>query len=550
MQIYHRINSFLLERFPTLWNTRLIWMLLIGGAVHCLFFVLGYWHLDLDMMKEYNVREHFFKVQYFSVYLICCLMALIYFSFQFFAHNPFRHFYPLPRFYFWRVYGQLSLIMLVFVTVQISFENGIRFKMRKILPAEVLGTQIKAINLAYPFMYESIEQYHIKNRSYPAPFPAEELSNIMIGSDLAKEVVHGIHESKPWVVLNNHVYQFGHTRRDEKDSCRSTRLVTEYVDVASVYGLAEYSLYNFSSLYIESQHTYTNQADRSPQTDSIFFTTIAPQIHQWQKNRDAKAIEHALQDVVDICRQYKISCKFDPAKMAATGLRQDIKEHQQMYTRFNDEFAEAENPPNIEEELNPENLPKEYYSVDLQKFETMVRNVEALESKTGSAQVNTEMAWLWVFLSLIFAYILLMLKYVHIREILIGVVVCGMLIALFSLYYFVALDGSDFLATSFAVAAFLLLIIVCGFAIIWNSKASKSFIVKVFVPLSTALLIIFPIFYACFVEASTYQAANPCFGFETKVYLVDVKPWHFILLELPALQIIFALMKKIQGRAS
>ena len=134
MNFYRKINKYILERFPTMWNTQFVWMVLICLLTHLLYFGLGYSSLNIDVLKKYSVDSLFFTSGYFSFYIIIGILALIFFAFRYYAHNPFRHFYPLSQSYFWKIFSQLFIIFLLFGTVFISFENGARLKARKIAP--------------------------------------------------------------------------------------------------------------------------------------------------------------------------------------------------------------------------------------------------------------------------------------------------------------------------------------------------------------------------------------------------------------------------------
>ncbi|MEQ1553284.1 MAG: hypothetical protein ABL929_03840, partial [Ferruginibacter sp.] len=96
MNLYKKTNTYLLENFPTFWNTRFVWMILIGLCTHILFFGIGYVSLNFEVLKEYGIGNFFFKKGFAVFYIIIGLVSIIYFALKYFAHNPFKNFYPLP----------------------------------------------------------------------------------------------------------------------------------------------------------------------------------------------------------------------------------------------------------------------------------------------------------------------------------------------------------------------------------------------------------------------------------------------------------------------
>nr|WP_156133244.1 hypothetical protein [Capnocytophaga canimorsus] len=42
MKFIHQINQYLLARYPSLWNTKIVWMLCVAFVIHIFFFTVGY----------------------------------------------------------------------------------------------------------------------------------------------------------------------------------------------------------------------------------------------------------------------------------------------------------------------------------------------------------------------------------------------------------------------------------------------------------------------------------------------------------------------------
>ena len=57
-----KINKKLLESYPNIWNTKLVWMLSVALIIHVLFFILGFVSLtDPVSLHERSVDALFFR---------------------------------------------------------------------------------------------------------------------------------------------------------------------------------------------------------------------------------------------------------------------------------------------------------------------------------------------------------------------------------------------------------------------------------------------------------------------------------------------------------
>lgn len=575
MKVYHQINRYLLENFPTLWNTRFVWMVLSGIVLHVLYFTFGYLNLDIEGMQFYTIRSSFFNQSLFGLYLIACLVALIYFGFKYYTHNPFRNFYPIDHFYFWKIFIQLCIIVFVFTTVNVSYESGMKTKLAKIFPKEVREKVRNDINMAYPFLFTDISDYRIENRSYPNPFPLDELSDFVVGYDTVNGIsqYHGIDESKPYINFNGNLYQFGEKEMIDIDSCRTKEVIKSYTDVSSVYGLAEYSLFNFSRLYIQAEvpsgvSIFDRRNYDYDQTQSIDneYNTIAPQIHQMYRNKDVQAVEKTIANLISICKQYGINHTLDAHKIAATVIQQDLNTQTLIHTgMFDYKEMNGENgvtyAPVAEGAAMAEvavaraskgNIEYNYYA-DLPKLSNMITNANTLDNDMGVKYLRTDFVWFWIIFSMSFAFVLIITKYVHFKEILIGAVIAGILCAFFGVVSFLGFfsfnrsDDSGFIA--FGIF-YLMAIISVGIYFMTVKNANKSFAMKWFIPMTSAILLILPLIYGYIYEICKYEVKEKCSDYSSFHHYFDPHPLHILGLELIAIGIIFALLRKIHAKAA
>ena len=56
-----KIDQYLLENYPTIWNTKIIWVLLVNIVIHILFFLMGFLsYINPESLQRSNVISDFF----------------------------------------------------------------------------------------------------------------------------------------------------------------------------------------------------------------------------------------------------------------------------------------------------------------------------------------------------------------------------------------------------------------------------------------------------------------------------------------------------------
>ena len=92
----YKTNQYLLERYPTIWNTRLVWMLLAAVTLHLLFFVFGFFTLtNPEMLQERRVTNLFFENGSIFLSVIISILVVVTWIIYMFKNNAFKNFYPI-----------------------------------------------------------------------------------------------------------------------------------------------------------------------------------------------------------------------------------------------------------------------------------------------------------------------------------------------------------------------------------------------------------------------------------------------------------------------
>ncbi|WP_407556815.1 hypothetical protein [Winogradskyella sp. 4-2091] len=170
-KLIYNINQYLLERYPTIWNTRLVWMLLSALLLHLLFFVFGFFTLtNPEILHDYNIKDIFFKngTVYFTI-MVSVLLLVVWLIYMF-KNNGFKNFYPTSNL---KLFGQfLSYIVIIYScsTFFLSYNYGVKSYIAFKYPDVQVSKEIEIANDMAMFFSENVSDYTIDRRNYPKLF--------------------------------------------------------------------------------------------------------------------------------------------------------------------------------------------------------------------------------------------------------------------------------------------------------------------------------------------------------------------------------------------
>lgn len=167
----YKTNQYLLERFPTIWNTRLVWMLLTAVVIHILFFVFGFFTLsNPEILHERRITSIFFQNGTVFLSSIVSVLLVVAWLIYMFKNNAFKNFYPTTK---TKLFGQfMSYILILFscTTFYLSYNYGIKTYVAKTYPDTKIEKEIAIANDMAMFFSEDVSDYTIDKRRYPKPF--------------------------------------------------------------------------------------------------------------------------------------------------------------------------------------------------------------------------------------------------------------------------------------------------------------------------------------------------------------------------------------------
>ena len=199
MRKINHINQYLLEKYPNIWNTRITWMLLLGFAIHIIFFFIRFVsHSSPETLQHTNAESDYFTSGLIFVHVIISVLMLVGWLVFMLKNNAFKSFYPSSGRKLFLEFFQYFIIAFVSTTFYFSYMTGFRLFINYKYDDEKMDKNISIINRANPFLSQELELYTLDNRKYPKEF-----------SDFYCETnINKIDKNQKYFVYHDRVYQF------------------------------------------------------------------------------------------------------------------------------------------------------------------------------------------------------------------------------------------------------------------------------------------------------------------------------------------------------
>lgn len=169
--IIQNINKTLLEKLPLVWVTRAVWMLLITGLVHALFFTLGFNVFNnTKLLQQYYAEEIYLENGILLLSIVCSVLIIVVWLIVLFRHNAFKNFYPTSV---TQLFASFLIYLVLFLSASsfyVSYVAGYTSFIKGKYPDALMEKQADTANLSAAFLTFHEEDYTIENRRYPAPF--------------------------------------------------------------------------------------------------------------------------------------------------------------------------------------------------------------------------------------------------------------------------------------------------------------------------------------------------------------------------------------------
>ncbi len=153
--MFKNIQKQLLLKYPLLWNTKFIPMLLIGVVMNLIYFIVGYYDGTIDFTGEYYYGNNDDEILGFG-FLLSAIILLVWFWF-YSKNNSFKAFYSKSKNALFYEFLQILTIFILFFNFFIVYKIGVQFHNRSYFSYEEAKKRCEIIGLADIFIDGSFE---------------------------------------------------------------------------------------------------------------------------------------------------------------------------------------------------------------------------------------------------------------------------------------------------------------------------------------------------------------------------------------------------------
>lgn len=151
-----KINKYLLENHPLVWNIRLVWMLGIMVAMHLLFFLIGYFSYFSPVdLHQSNLFDNYLESGFVWIGILLSILIFILWMNQYFKQNAFKSQYPKSNFSLYKEFLIIFLISFLGITQYLSYTKGLETRVAGLKTSEQLEKEIDLTNRAAAFSLQT-----------------------------------------------------------------------------------------------------------------------------------------------------------------------------------------------------------------------------------------------------------------------------------------------------------------------------------------------------------------------------------------------------------
>ncbi len=528
----HKINQYLLENFPTIWNTRIVWMLSISLFIHLIFYALGCVTLtDVELLHERNAKEIYFKngVVFFNIILSTILIViwLIYL----FKNNAFKNFYPTSKVKLFSQFVSYLVIIFFATTFYYSYNAGLKSFINSAYPDDEIANEIEKVNNTAVFFPNPIQKYTLDNLTFPSPFDTLYCEKRIDLIDESLPFIHFLDTYQFYTLSkkteishdkNNITRQVNHKNYlyyDRNDTIITYYFKDKVVDVSSYLKTTAPSYYNFSTTFFVSDdfiddYSYSEEIIGISRKEERL-KNRNKQIYELLNRKDKAEIKQMLVDATSIFEKYHIAKNLDVNKWFELIYKPNNFEITSILrTKKRDKF---ESTYIDREQTEKEKFIKDHttdFYIETDNLHTVYYNIEKIKKENYYEGSIHFFIWLTFILSvMIFIYRITSIKTVLLSLVTMGIlaIFISLLIALRSFMFKGSSSNVEFFASYVSLIIGLLIFII---PIVFLKRIKKN-IVAIFMNISIA---IFPLILLLIVAIiSMHQRVNckELYGYST-----------------------------------
>ncbi len=303
MNFIKKINKYLVEHYPLIWNTRLVWMLGIALLLHVTFFIVGYNYVNTqeDIVAVTNLESFYYDTSVVFVAILLSIIILLVWIIYYLQNNAFKNLYTLKKDTLFTQFCVIFFIFFINTSQFYSFNAGLKLKIKNKFDWQEIDTDIKEFNKLSLFLLQTKSDYNIDNKKYPAPFPLE-YSSVIYKHYKNHDI--SIDTTKSNFYHNNYYYQF--YKLDKKrilEDSKKTNLVINKRNnfkYRTVFDVFKYKNLIDGSLLNYSKELYSYGQDSTDSKNRLkFYETLL-------NKKDEKEIEKTILPFFDLAKKYHV----------------------------------------------------------------------------------------------------------------------------------------------------------------------------------------------------------------------------------------------------
>lgn len=322
---FQHINKTLLEKFPLVWNTRLVWILVITALVHLLFFTLGLNVFNNPEALHYGYADKIYIENGMLLFsIICSILTIVVWLIILFRNNSFKNYYPTSRRQLFISFFFYFIIFLLSTSFYVSYIFGYKMDITDRYPDSRVQSETRTVNLAGAFLSFSPGLYTIDQRRYPSPFDTLYCETKEDQVDFSKPYLQRFNDEYQFyttfskTVSSNDIknYKKAYTnsifRTTISDSLEKFVYRGQVVDV-SAFANAEPSYFNYSHTFLDEfgtgDFTYTRyyQDDAYQSEGSPRAVAMNKEVYDFLKRNDAQEFKKLFTSFLDIVKELRVA---------------------------------------------------------------------------------------------------------------------------------------------------------------------------------------------------------------------------------------------------
>lgn len=375
MNLYQKINQYLLTHQPLIWQTRFIQVTLVVVLLHLVFFYYGYNSVSLEVMRNNSNLENLFYTSSSILYwIICGLIIFIIWGNSLFRFNAAKNFYPISRWYFHKMAFSLFVPTLLYFLIPFTYTAGLLSQARNIVKLEELRELWYVSKYSQPFLLNEYDKFGYENRIYPEVYrdvkywskldradylPSFTYNGKITGIDriLNKIGAEYIDEEKK-------LYAYRVDEKDtftvvKNDTCFTSKYVFKHAlkkDSLPDFRLSHvknYAPFQYDGDFILTAH---NRLIDNPESDFLQDERIAlcATIHHWIDN-DREKIQKNLRRFKELLDRFQIRNNMDPDKTFEYLVKNDFNFYHELTIPYHNFSAYEDVDYELETEYMDEN---------------------------------------------------------------------------------------------------------------------------------------------------------------------------------------------------